>query len=142
MAVNSPVCCLLLLKPELLQLVRANKPAIRYKTDEIAEQAGHKVLRTPVRHCELNPIELIWSQVKRTVARCNTSFKIKDVEAHTNNALDGVTQNDWEKCSKHVLDIEGKMRRLDGVIDVEPVIISLTDSSDSSASDTDSSDSV
>ena len=67
---------------------------------------------------------------------------LKDVEAHTNNALDGVTQNDWAKCSKHVLDIEGKMRRLDGVIDVEPVIISLTDCSDSSALDTDSSDSV
>ena len=43
---------------------------------------------------------------------------LKDVEAYTNNALDGVTQNDWAKCSKHVLDIEGKMRRLDGVIDV------------------------
>ena len=67
---------------------------------------------------------------------------LKDVEAHTNYALDGVTQNDWAKCSKHVLDIERKVRRIDGVIDPELVIISLTHISDRSASDTDSSDSV
>ena len=41
---------------------------------------GHFVLRTPVRHCELNPIELIWGTVKRAVANRNTTFRIRDVE--------------------------------------------------------------
>ena len=35
-----------------------------YKTDYIANHYGHDVLRTPVRHCELNAIELIWAQLK------------------------------------------------------------------------------
>ena len=25
---------------------------------------GHEVVQLPVAHCELNPIEMIWSQVK------------------------------------------------------------------------------
>jgi hypothetical protein len=40
-----------------------------YKTDKIANLHEHEGLRTPVRHCELNPIELIWAQVKGFVAK-------------------------------------------------------------------------
>ena len=127
-----------MLKPELLQLVKKHKPSIRYLTDEIAEAHGHRVLRTPVRHCELNPIELVWAQMKRMVARQNTSFKIKEVEELTNSTLDVITADYWRKCARHVIDIENKMRRLDGIFDIEPVIITLDDSSDSA----DSSDSV
>ena len=29
-----------------------------YRTDEIAQQFGHEVVRLPIAHCELNPIEL------------------------------------------------------------------------------------
>ena len=132
-----------MLKPELLELVRLNKPPIRYRTDDLAEKHGHRVLRTPVRHCELNPIELVWGQVKQIVARRNTTFKIKDVEVLIHEALDGVTQLDWEKRERHVLDIEQKMRYLDGVVDIDPVIISVDDSDSSDAAsdtDTDSTD--
>ena len=51
-----------------------------FKTDKIANLHGHEVLRTPVRHCELNPIELIWAQVKGFVAENNTTFRLKDVK--------------------------------------------------------------
>jgi hypothetical protein len=33
-----------------------------------------------VRHCELNPIELIWAQVKGFVAKNNTTFRLKDAK--------------------------------------------------------------
>ena len=36
-----------------------NKPTTVYDTDAIAGNYGHNVLRTLVRHCELNAIELI-----------------------------------------------------------------------------------
>ena len=41
------------------------------------------VLRSPVRHCELNPIELIWAQMKRYVACRNNTFRMKDVQKLT-----------------------------------------------------------
>ena len=49
---------------------------VGYKTDTIANLHGHEVLRTTVRHCELNPIELIWTQVKGFVAKNPTTFRL------------------------------------------------------------------
>ncbi|VVC34101.1 Hypothetical protein CINCED_3A015520 [Cinara cedri] len=69
-----------------------------YKLDEIALQMGHEVLRIPLNHCQYNPIELIWAQVKGKVAEKNNTFKIVDVEVLVNSALDTVTTEDWAKC--------------------------------------------
>ena len=35
---------------------------------------GHEVVRLPVAHCELNPIEMAWSQVKGHVKRNNKRY--------------------------------------------------------------------
>ena len=35
-----------------------------YKIDKIIEERGFKVLRLPPYHAELNPIELIWANVR------------------------------------------------------------------------------
>ncbi|KAJ8911297.1 hypothetical protein NQ315_003288 [Exocentrus adspersus] len=48
--------------------------------DEMAASRQITVLRLPPYHCELNPIELVWAQVKGDVARNNTSFKLSDVK--------------------------------------------------------------
>jgi transposase len=66
----------LLLIPEkvLYEEIKQKETPVVYKTDKIANLHGHEVLRTPVRHCELNPIELIWAQVKCFVAKNNTTF--------------------------------------------------------------------
>lgn len=54
-----------LLKAELLQLVKENKPAkMRHEIDELAHEHGHTIIRTPSYHCQYNAIELIWAQVK------------------------------------------------------------------------------
>ena len=52
------------LKAELLSLIRLSNPKPKYVVDEIAKTFGHEVVRLPPYHCELNPIELCWSQVK------------------------------------------------------------------------------
>jgi transposase len=67
------------------------KPVV-YKTDKIANLHGHEVIRTPVRHCELNPIELIWAQVKGFVAKNNTIFRLKDVKELTYAAFEKITK--------------------------------------------------
>ena len=69
------------IKAELLDLVKQNKPRPRYVIDELASEHGHEVLRLPPRHCELNPIEMVWSDLKGFVARNNTTYKKKDVTA-------------------------------------------------------------
>lgn len=36
----------------------------KYELDEIALSMGHKVIRLQPYHCQYNPIELIWAQIK------------------------------------------------------------------------------
>ena len=48
-------------KKALYEKKKKKKTPVVYKTDKIANLHVHEVLRTPVRHCELNPIELIWA---------------------------------------------------------------------------------
>ena len=52
------------LKRELLSLIKLSNAKPKYVIDEMAKAAGHEVVRIPPYHCELNPIELCWSQVK------------------------------------------------------------------------------
>ena len=37
---------------------------------------GHEVVRLPVAHCELNPIEMAWSQVKGNVKENNKKYRL------------------------------------------------------------------
>jgi hypothetical protein len=67
-------------KKVLYEKIKQKKTPVVYKTDKIANLHGHEVLRNPVRHCELNPIELTWAQVKGFVAKKNTTFRLKDAK--------------------------------------------------------------
>lgn len=61
-----------LLKGQLLELARNyGSGSKKYVIDTIAADAGHKVVRLPPYHCQYNPIELIWAQVKTYVAKKN-----------------------------------------------------------------------
>ena len=58
----------------------------KYRLEEIIERFCQmygkeiKILWLPVGHSEVNPIELIWAEVKSDVARKNTTFKIAYVK--------------------------------------------------------------
>ena len=128
-------------KPELYAIIKRNKPDIVYQTDEIAWQWGHTVLRTPVRQCELNPIELIWAQVKHFVAKRNTTFKMTDVKNLVKEALESITADKWKKCCEHVIKIEDYYEQTEGIMQaIDPVIIHL-DSDVESSSEVDEEDS-
>jgi transposase len=70
-------------KKVLYEKIKQKKTPVVYKTDKIANLHEHEVLRTTIRHCEFNPIELIWAQVKGFVAKNNTTFRLKDVKELT-----------------------------------------------------------
>jgi len=58
---------------------------------------GHEVIRLPPYHCQYNPIELIWVEVKAEVAKNNITFKMTDVKKLAHAAIDAVMQKDWEE---------------------------------------------
>jgi hypothetical protein len=74
-------------KKVLYEKIKQKKTPVVYKTDKIANLREHEVLRTPVRHCELNLIELIWAQVKGFVAKNNATFRLKDAKELTYPSL-------------------------------------------------------
>ena len=79
------------LKNNFMKKIKFKKLLSVFKTDKIANLHGHEVLRTPVRHCELNPIELIWAQVKaRVCCRKQYNFSFEGCER---TCLWGVWQN-------------------------------------------------
>lgn len=47
-----------------------------YRTDEIIKDHGHIPLRLPPYLCELNPIELVWADVKRCVRKHTTTGEL------------------------------------------------------------------
>jgi len=57
-------------RTELLTLVQPyrNQPK-QYELDQLANERGHQIIRLPCYHCQYNPIELVWAQVKREVAK-------------------------------------------------------------------------
>uniref|UniRef100_V5GTA9 Tc1-like transposase DDE domain-containing protein n=2 Tax=Anoplophora glabripennis TaxID=217634 RepID=V5GTA9_ANOGL len=129
-----------MVRSQLLYLIRQNKDKYNlYITDEMAKKENKVVLRLPPYHCELNPIELIWAQVKNEVASKNKTYKLKDVRELLIEALNNVTNMNWKKCVEHVIKEEEKMGTLDGIMDdlIEPLIISINNSE--SDMDTDSS---
>lgn len=85
--------------------------------DSITEINGYKVLQLPPYHCELNPIELIWAQVKEKVRRENSSFKIADVLKLTQAAIQSVTARDWQKCIQHTIKLENSYWETDYIIE-------------------------
>ncbi|XP_025206090.1 uncharacterized protein LOC112602300 [Melanaphis sacchari] len=126
-------------KPQLLAKVNEIKGKyVSYVVDNMAKDAGHSVLRLPTNHCELNPMELVWEMVKSYVRQHSISFKIEDVKALANAAIEGVNREKWENFIKHVIAEENKLneidKNMDEIIDsLEPCDLTATD--DTSDSD-------
>lgn len=88
-----------MIKPELMELVKLEKHKYNaYVIDELAREQGKIVLRLPPYHCELNLIELAWSQIKGYVKKNNKTFKIDDAKALVEEGVKGVTPEIWSYC--------------------------------------------
>lgn len=120
----SPLETLAELKMRVKALIPNEK---KYELDQLALEMGHEVIRLPPYHCQYNPIELIWAQVKGQVAKNNKTFKMCDIERLTHEALDSVTQHDWEKCVRHAEELQDKDNEKEIMRDavLEPIILTL-----------------
>ena len=124
------------LKVDLMGKITKAKPTKQYATDAIAEKFTHAVLRLPVAHPELNPIELAWSVIKGYVAKHNKRFTLSEVERLTREAIEKVTPTLWEKFCAHTAKVEEMYWKKDGLIeDVEEIILNVGDDDDDDDSD-------
>ena len=126
-----------LLRPELFALAKVNKPEPQYIIDDIAKEKGHIILRLPPYHPDLNPIELVWAQLKKIVSSRNFTNKLNDVLEMTKAAFIEISVQNWENYCKHVINVEEEYTRKDIVIDQEMdnFVIELADDTCSSNSD-------
>lgn len=93
-----------MVKAELMKLVdNVHASGDRYRVDCIAEAAGHLVVRLPPYHCQLNPIELVWSDVKGFVAAANKTFELQDVHTLLWQGIKQVTAEKWKRYVEHVI---------------------------------------
>lgn len=120
-----------LLKRELYEMAKTFSNGNKYRIDTVAEEAGHEVVRLPPYHCQYNPIELVWAQVKTYVAQRNT-FKMADLKPLLKEALRNVTPQNWMEAVRHAEQLQNQDARQDIAVDFahDPLIIDLSESSD------------
>ena len=125
------------LKVDLMKKIKDAKPTKQFETDVIADKFTHKVLRLPVAHPELNPIELACSVVKGYVAKHNQKFTLKEVEALVPEAINTVTPAMWSKFCGHTKKVEEEYWKKDGLVEdvVEELLINVGSDSDDESSD-------
>ena len=124
-----------MLKVELLELVRNHAPQKSYYIDELAKERGHEVLRLAPYSCDLNPIEMIWAQVKTYVRRRNKTGGLEAIRSLIEEAVASVSPLAWAKCCEHVVRLEQEYWEREHVAEeVERVVVPLA-SSDSDESE-------
>lgn len=126
-----------LTKPELLEIVKKNKPEKTYIIDELFAKHGHEVLRIPPYNCDLNPIEYVWNLIKQRVAEKNVDQLESRIEGMTRDAIASITENDWAKEVNHVKRLEQKYwdRDVGCEKEIEDLIINLGVESDTDDED-------
>jgi transposase len=60
-------------KKDLLEILKNHDIPQQYVVDETAKERGHTVLRLPPYYCVLNPMDLIWSSLKRGIRQSNVA---------------------------------------------------------------------
>lgn len=126
-----------MIKPELLELVRRVRYQYEeYRIDRLAAQHNHTVLRLPPYHCELNPIENIWGQIKGYVSAENRTFKMDECEKLTQEGIFRITPEQWKKCISHAIKEEEKMWNIDCLSEttIERFVFDVNDNDESSDS--------
>ena len=114
-------------------LSKQYKSEPRYRINQVTREAGHTVLRLPPYNCDLNPIELIWAQLKRHVAasNVNVSFKLKDIKWVAEDGFKTITAERWRSVCEHVKKVEADYWVRDNLCEskLEKLVINLAEDS-------------
>jgi transposase len=82
---------------ELLLLVKSAPVPKTYSIDKLFVSAEHTVLHLPPYHCDLNPIELVWGDIKGRVGEVLTENMSEKKELCL-KLFSEYTSDKWKKC--------------------------------------------
>ncbi|XP_028173855.1 uncharacterized protein LOC114362596 [Ostrinia furnacalis] len=120
-------------KDDLSKLIKSHYTEDIYKIDELLKANGHEVLRLPPYHPDLNPIELVWGDIKRQLAEKSIDSNLDQKKNMLENLFAEYSAEKWEHCINHVIKVEDEYCEHDGVLDdVVDFIINVHDDSDNS----------
>ncbi|XP_050302789.1 uncharacterized protein LOC126740704 [Anthonomus grandis grandis] len=128
-----------MLKPQIYYLIKLHKPKYKkYEIDELFNAKGHEVLRLPPYHPDLNPIELVWGELKTYVAKKNINFNFKEVIKYCDAFFEEFSAEKWKSCCERAKRLEQKYLEKELTIDlvVEQLIINLDSTNSDTESDT------
>ena len=152
-------------KAKIFDIIKRQNPSAQYVVDDLAAAAGdwlfdtyytlvimvlnilfpgHEVVRLPVSHCTLNPIELAWAQVKGHIKANAKAFNLTEVEQLAWEGFGIVTADRWRKLIRHVRDkVEDHYWTSDGLYEqtIRQFVINFGSDSDSDTASSDDSDS-
>jgi len=90
-----------MIQAELLALCRQLCPKPQDELDCLAEARGHRILRTPQYHPELQPIEACWAVVKNHCA-ATCDYTTKGLRAHV---AEGFHKGTPATCQAAIADV-------------------------------------
>jgi transposase len=105
-----------MLKAELLEICKSVAYSPVFKTDAIARKYGHRILRNPSYHPELQPIETCWAVVKNYMAD-NCDLTIDNFRYHLPIDFTMVTGKTCKKIISKVRKQEDKFWEEDEKLD-------------------------
>lgn len=91
---------------ELVEICKQNKPKPKFMAQELAKKFDCDVLLLPAAHPELNPIEMIWANVKTYVANHNVQFSLADLERLAKECFSQIDAEEWRKYVAHCIQVE------------------------------------
>ncbi len=106
------------LKVELVEILNRIAPPPIYAIDEMAAEHGHKILRTPPYHPELQPIETCWAVVKNRIAR-TCDFTMENLLSQLEEAFEGVNGKTCEGLIRKIREIEDLFWEDDALMDAQ-----------------------
>ncbi|XP_045506106.1 uncharacterized protein LOC123702404 [Colias croceus] len=123
-----------LTRPQLIEIVKKNRPEPAYVVDAVLNALGHKVLRIPPFHNDLNPMGKIWARLKRQMMTDN--IPQDEVPQLIKEKLEINKPTHWLHYCGEVSKIEEQYRKHDVYLD-DPCYIDVCFDSGSSDDDDD-----
>ncbi|XP_072377818.1 uncharacterized protein [Diabrotica undecimpunctata] len=121
-------------KYQLVEVLITKLFVKEYIIDDAASKNGHTTLRLLPYYCVLNPIELLWSQLKYNVRQKNVSPKCYNtVVTPIDSEFKNISEDNWKKAIEHVKNTEKEYLKNSPVLN--KIIINVENSDSEKESD-------